>query len=220
MPELIYQEQLVTPRLVTVENWFCLWWKATLLKRLPWQATFSTHLTGIGFFSAFFLHNRDVPLSPASTDWELNQQWENGTKMCPPSLNVRFDPKRESVLTRLKRQIKLKRGWTWMNEVCRQGEEECESGRWMRRRFLMRRCKASSSHLAPSPPRLIIPSISNVVVTRRYAALQPLNSRPHLYMIFTLGTGKAGVFLLLARGGDDLFMAFSKYQASARLGMN
>ena len=94
------------------------------------------------------------------------------------------------------------------------------------RRFLTRRWRADAkrpqaiSH--SSPQRLIIPSISNVVVTGRYAALQPLNSRPHLYMIFTLGTGKAGVFsaLLLARGGDDLFMAFSKYQASVRLGMN
>ena len=55
--------------------------------------------------------------------------------------------------------------------------------------------QASSSHLAPSPWRLIIPSISNVAVTRRYAALQPLNSRPHLYMIFTLAW--AGVFYRL-----------------------
>ena len=34
-----------------------------------------------------------------------------------------------------------------------------------------------------------------MVVTRRYAALQPLNSRPHLYMIFTLAW--AGVFYRL-----------------------
>ena len=50
------------------EKRFCLWWWATLLKRLPWQGTFSTHLTGTCFFSAFFHHSWDVPLSPTSTD--------------------------------------------------------------------------------------------------------------------------------------------------------
>ena len=80
----------------------------------------------------------------------------------------------------------------------------------------MRRCKASSSHLAPSPPRLIIPSISNVVVTRRYAALQPLNSRLHLYMIFTLSAqaGRCLLQRLLLVRGRSLYDFFKISLAS------
>ena len=62
----------------------------------------------------------------------------------------------------------------------------------------------------PSPRRLIIPTISNVVVTRRYAALQPLNSRPHLYMIFTLWAGVFSGLLhpVIGEGGRSLYGFF------------
>ena len=142
------------------EKRFCLWWWATLLKRLPWQGTFSTHLTGTCFFSAFFHHSWDVPLSPTSTDWEVNEQnSEKGDQIkrcwlvcCALSFHNIHKGRNGIGKEASKREVERgRRGFKTWKEKCENGRNSERMNEKILDEEVASRCKASSSHLALFP---------------------------------------------------------------------